>query len=89
MDDGGSASLGYKFSVDCFEQEDIEKLSKLLLDKFGIHNTIHNNQNKLIHIGSSHRLQFKELIEPYICECMRYKLKIYKSINKQYCLVDI
>lgn len=89
MDDGGPASYGYKFSVDCFELEDIKKLSNLLSSKFGIGNTIYNNQNKVIHIGSSYTTQFKKLIEPYICECMKYKLQVYKSSNEQCCLVNI
>lgn len=89
MDDGASDNYGYKLSVDCFEKEDIEKLTKMLKLKFEINSTININQNKTIHIKSDSTKKFKELVEPYICDCMKYKLKVYKKINTGYIKTDI
>ena len=82
MDDGASDNSGYKFSVDCFERCDIEKLTKMLKDKYNIETSININQNKIIHVKANSAKRFKELIEPYMCDCMRYKLQIYKYDHK-------
>lgn len=81
MDDGGTDGSRYKFSVDCFTENDIEKLQKMLKDKFGIETTRTINHNKVIHVRGSSKIKFKNLIEPYICDCMKYKLLVYKSKN--------
>ena len=81
MDDGSSDSCGYKFAVDCFSDNDIQLLREMLLNKFNIYTTYHKNQNKSIHVLMKSAKQFKSLVEPYICDCMKYKLQIYKTIN--------
>lgn len=89
MDDGASTDGSYKFSVDCFTKEDIEKLSKMLKDKFGIDTTIQINQNKVLRVCSKSAKTFKKLVEPYMCDCMKYKLQIYKYINGVFQRVDL
>lgn len=89
MDDGGSDSHGYKFSVDCFTESEIDLLREMLLTKFNIHTTKNLNQNKTIHVISSSIHNFKNLIAPYICDCMKYKLQIYRYINGKMQRVDI
>ena len=81
MDDGASDGHGYKFSVDCFSKDDIEKLSRLLSNKFNIKNTIQINSNKTIHICAQSIKDFKNLVEPHMCNCMKYKLQIYKKVK--------
>lgn len=81
MDDGGACANGYKFSVDCFTDEEIQILQKLL-KKYSIESTYENNQNKIIYIGSKSKKAFKDLVEPYMCPCMKYKLICYNEISK-------
>lgn len=89
MDDGSSDLNGYKFSVDCFIEEDIIKLVNMLKTNFNIDCTYNINQNRVIHVKLNSTKKFKSLVEPYICDCMKYKLKIYKSINGILTKVDI
>lgn len=89
MDDGASDTHGYKFSVDCFSTEDIKKLTKMLKDKFNINTTVQENQNKIIHICSSSVHDFKKLVEPYMCNCMKYKLQVYKKVKGKFQRVDV
>lgn len=89
QDDGATDDYGYKFSVDCFTQEDIEKLTKMLKTKFDINTTIQINKNKVIHITADSVLKFKNLVEPYMCDCMKYKLQIYKYKKGKLCRVDV
>ena len=89
MDDGASDSGGYKFSVDCFNEQEINDLQEMLATKFHIYTTKNINQNKIIHVLSTSKYDFKKLIEPYICDCMKYKLQIYKTINGKVQRVDI
>lgn len=89
MDDGASDTNGYKFSVDCFSREDIEKLTRMLKNKYDIDTTININQNKIIHVKSSSVQRFKALVEPYMCDCMKYKLQIYKYVKGVFKRVDV
>lgn len=77
MDDGSSDVCGYKFSVDCFNLDEIKILQELL-GKYNIKTTYNINQNKTIHIKSCSAKDFKNLVEPYMCDCMKYKLLVYK-----------
>lgn len=89
MDDGASDNNGYKFSVDCFSDNDIYLLQKMLLTKFDIVTSYHKSQNKSIHVLMKSVKTFKSLVEPYICDCMKYKLQIYRTINRKQIRVDI
>ena len=83
MDDGASDGSGYKFSVDCFTENEIETLQEMLLKKYNIITTKQINQNKVIHVRSVSAPTFKKLIEPYVCDCMKYKLQIRKYNKKR------
>lgn len=89
MDDGSSDNYGYKFSVDCFTETEIDLLRQMLLDRFNIKTTKHINQNKTIHVISESAKDFKNLVEPYMCDCMKYKLQIYTVKNNHYVKIDI
>lgn len=89
MDDGSSDNHGYKFAVDCFSDNDIQSLREMLLNKFNICTTYHKNQNKSIHVLIKSAEQFKSLVEPYMCDCMKYKLQIYKTINRKQIKTDL
>ena len=61
----------------------------MLKDKFNINTTIQENQNKTIHICASSVHDFKNLVEPYMCDCMKYKLQIYKRVQGKFQRVDV
>lgn len=72
MDDGYKVGKSYGFSTNCFDKNDIEKISLYLLNKYNLKTTIHSN-NRLYIIKESSGL-FNYLISPYILESMKYKL---------------
>lgn len=61
----------------------------MLKTKFDINTTIQINKNKVIHITADSVLKFKNLVEPYMCDCMKYKLQIYKYKKGKLCKVDV
>jgi hypothetical protein len=75
MDDGSKNNCSYYLHTEGFNIEDVIFLQKLLLDKFGIHSSINMMKNKpTIYILAKSRELFTNIIKPYICESMRYKL---------------
>jgi recombination protein RecA len=97
MDDGCKiASGGYNLFTNGFNKEEQEKILPILSSKFGLKLTLHKNFNKeynktyyFIYISAQSAKRFENLIEPYIVECMRYKLhkkefkyKIYEEKNE-------
>lgn len=81
MDDGGVCNNSFKFSVDCFTNDDIDLLQSMLLDKFNIKTSKQINACKIIYVLSESKQDFKNLIQPYICECMKYKLIPYQELK--------
>ena len=88
MDDGTSTTAGLSFAVNCFTKEDIEILKDMLYNKFGIESTIQINQNKTLYIKHSSQQDFIKLIKPYVCDCMKYKLRTYHMVNGKYIIKE-
>ena len=75
MDDGSKNNCSYYLHTESFTIEDINFLQKLLYDKFNIKTSIHiNRKMPLIYIKAESRELFTEIVKPYICESMKYKL---------------
>lgn len=73
MDDGSKASTGAVIATNCFSIEEVERFQKFLMDKFGLETSIFKDHQLYIR-AKSYRLM-KSLIEPYMCECMKYKIR--------------
>lgn len=72
MDDGTKMDCSYKIATNCFQIKELEMFQYFLLTKFNLHTTLHKDRG--IYIRSKDSQLFKDLVSPYICECMRYKL---------------
>lgn len=75
MDDGTSNKSSFYFSTHCFSYEDHEKLVKMMKRNFNIECAIHRNKDKyILYIKSKDKQHFIDLIKPYICPSMNYKI---------------
>lgn len=72
MDDGSNVRSGYILCTNAFTDEDLKIIQDVLLHKFGINTSVHKDHS--LYIKSDSKLTFKNLIEPYIVESMKYKL---------------
>lgn len=72
MDDGSKIGRGYTIATNCFSEEDIKRFRLFLLEKFNLETSMFKSRVLYIHAKSKNH--FKWLIEPYICESMKYKL---------------
>lgn len=72
-DDGYNDGSGYNLSTCSFNTEDLIEFRKYLFNKYDL-DTIITKANR-IYIRKNSVEKFKNLIEPYIPECMMYKLK--------------
>lgn len=73
MDDGSKASTGGLLATNCFEVDEIKLFQNFLLEKFNIETTLLKDHALYIK-AKSYRLM-KSQIEPYMCECMKYKIR--------------
>lgn len=73
MDDGSKANCGGQLATNCFTIEDLQKFQNFLLRKFNIKTTICKNHTLYIKAKSFRRM--KSYIEPYMCECTKYKIR--------------
>lgn len=73
MDDGSKANCGGQLATNCFSIEDLQKFQTFLLEKFNIETTICKNHTLYIKAKSFRHM--KSNIEPYICECTKYKIR--------------
>lgn len=73
MDDGSKVgNSGYMISTCSFSKEDLNKYIFLLKEKYNLNCSLqHNNR---IYIKNSSKELFKNIVNPYICESMKYKL---------------
>lgn len=78
MDDGYVTKNSCIFSSCSFTIEEQEILSKILLDKFGLHFSIGKNDNSM-YLHASDFAKFAELVRPYIIDDMQYKLIPYSK----------
>ena len=76
MDDGFKNGRGFKLATDNFTLEEVKFLQNTLKYNFDLDTTIQKTRlNKpQIYIRTSCRKHFLELISPYVCESMKYKL---------------
>lgn len=72
MDDGCGSEKNYTIATNCFQRDNIEEFRTFLLEKFNLHTTIRKDNTLYV----KHRSMdlFTSLIEPYMCNCMKYKL---------------
>lgn len=72
MDDGSRTRSSIKIATNCFTREELKIFQHFLRNKFNIETTIHGD-NGLYFKSKSFQI-VKSLIEPYICNCMKYKI---------------
>ena len=73
MDDGSHSGT---IATNSFSLNEVNLLSNWLKNKFDINTTIQKNNNYyIIYITSYSRINFDELVAPYIIPSMKYKLK--------------
>lgn len=72
MDDGYKTTNSYAISTNCFSLDDIKKFRIFLLDKYDLETSV--MKTHVLYIRAESRDTFTELIKPYICDCMKYKL---------------
>lgn len=82
MDDGTLSNTKkekhYTICTQGFTCEDVDYLREILLKKFNIHTTRQKSIcGPIIYIRSFSKKLFTELIRPYVCETMKYKLIDY------------
>lgn len=73
MDDGSRAHCGGQLATNCFTIEDLQKFQDFLFRKFNIETTICKRHTLYIKAKSFHHM--KSHIEPYMCECTKYKIR--------------
>lgn len=78
MDDGFKNGRGFTFATDSFSLKEVQLLQKILKRKFGLNTTInlYRHCKPRLYIRTSSRQQFIELISPYVCKSMKYKLEL-------------
>lgn len=82
MDDGGaysynnnSTNQGIVLNTQDFSDDTVEELASALEKKFGFKCKVGKNKGKpIIIIPSGDTGKFVRLIDPYMVDCMRYKL---------------
>jgi len=100
MDDGSSCNSGSSISVEfstlSFTLREINMLRDMLFIKFGIYTTIRKHGNdgygRVISLRQISVNRFMDLIEPYIVDCLKYKIKKRKcetlKINHHHWISD-
>lgn len=78
MDDGYKNGRGFVLCTDCFSFKEVNLLRKVLKHNFNLDTTIQkSNQGKpRIYVRTSCRENFLNLVSPYMCESMKYKLEL-------------
>lgn len=75
MDDGTKNNCSYYLHTEGFSMEDNSYLQDLLNKKFNIKTAVHLNRGKpTIYVKAESRELFTEIIKPYVCDSMKYKL---------------
>lgn len=73
MDDGSKGSCGGQLATNCFTLSDLQKFQAFLLEKFKIETTI--CKSHVLYIKAKSFQYMKPFIEPYMCECTKYKIR--------------
>lgn len=75
MDDGNKNNSGFSLNTHCFSLQENESLKDILLNKFCIETSLHNNtRKKIIYIKTGSMEVFVKLIFPYFHSSMLYKI---------------
>lgn len=74
MDDGQKCTRSYQINTQSFSREELEKLCKYLLDKYELEFTI--DKLNVLYLRTKCIKRFESIIEPYLHETMRYKLRV-------------
>ncbi len=76
MDDGYKVKDGgAMLCTNNFTKFELEIIKDMFLKNFNIEVTLNNNVSNLVYIPFKEFPKFKKIIEPYIIDCMKYKLK--------------
>lgn len=78
MDDGFKNGRGWVLCTDCFTVKEVQLLRSILKHNFDLDTTFRKSTlgNPQIYIRTSCREKFLNLVSPYVCECMHYKLEL-------------
>ena len=76
MDDGYKKANSFTLCTNSFTFKEVKILQKILKHNFNLTTSIHKSNlgHPLIYIGSKEFKKFKEIVSPYICDSMRYKI---------------
>lgn len=76
MDDGNKTVSGFDLNTYGFSINEVNLLSKVLFDKFGLINTVQiKKSGPILYISSKSLNLFKDLVRPHFHDSMLYKLK--------------
>ena len=78
MDDGYKEKSGYCLCTNSYTFREVELLQKILKHNFNLETTVHKSNlgHPILHIRARSATNFRNLIEPYICKSMQYKIDI-------------
>ena len=78
MDDGFKNGRGWVLCTDGFTVKEVQLLRKIMKHNFDLDTTIRKSGlgNPQIYIRTSCREKFLNLVSPYVCKCMHYKLEL-------------
>ena len=78
MDDGFKHGKGFTLSTNCFSVKEVNLLRTILKHNFNLETSMYKSNlgMPLIYIKTKSRKTFIELISPYICESMKYKIGV-------------
>lgn len=79
MDDGCKINKTYSISTNCFSDEELLKFRKVLFSRFNLETSLF--KSNVLYIRQKSSELFTELISPYICECMNYKIQSRNFVN--------
>lgn len=79
MDDGCKTGKNYSIATICFTKEELLEFRKFLFNKFNIETSLMSNN--ILYIRACSRELFTNLISPYFCNSMKYKLQSLNSVN--------
>ena len=76
MDDGCKSKSGFNLYTNCFSIKDDNILISLLRVNFGLDATLQKTSNigRSIYIRAKSKKRFIKLVQPYICDSMKYKI---------------
>jgi len=79
MDDGRKDNKTYSIATNSYSEENILDFRKFLFDKFNIETSM--TKSHVIYIRTKSKDIFTNLISPYVCNCMKYKLQSLNPVN--------